>query len=121
MWVFLNNAFFSAVADRNDKTRLVVRARMGGDLERTFPEYADKVIESGDSDYRFRIFISRNDFATVMFNQSLDIQYDNFKNSIPQEEDSRYRAYTGVWSVMNKFQEQKYPGRYMDRMGYLAH
>jgi hypothetical protein len=34
-----------------------------------------------------------------------DIDYDNFKKSIPYEEDERYHAYSDVWGVLLGYQE----------------
>ena len=38
MWVFTNKGFFSIVEDRNDSTKLLVRSRIKGDLERVFDD-----------------------------------------------------------------------------------
>jgi len=37
MWVVLNDAFLSVVADRDDPNRLLVRARFHNDIARVFP------------------------------------------------------------------------------------
>ena len=57
MWIFLNDAFVSIVADRKDRTRLLVRGRLPGDIERLWPEA--EVLEGQGSDYRFRAFLPR--------------------------------------------------------------
>jgi hypothetical protein len=106
MWVFLNNSFFSAVVDKNNDNRLVVRARVKGDLERTFGEKT-KVVETTDTDYRFRCFISKAHMKYVMCRQIENIDYTNFKNSVDDKE--RHDHYLEVWCVMNEYQENHYP------------
>ncbi len=109
MWVFMNDAFFSAVEDRNDKDGVVVRARFRGDLETAFGR-GTEVIESDDGDYRFRIFTTKarlKEALKAYVDGCLD--YDNFKNSIPKREGWRYRAYSEVWGVLFSLQEKLTP------------
>jgi len=102
MWIFLNDAFISAVQHRDDSDTLVVRARRREDLERTFP--GEPITVSETSDYRYRVFVSKADFARVMIDKIEAIDYANFKNSVT--EDDRHDAYAGVWRVMYGFQKQ---------------
>lgn len=104
MWVFLNNSFLSIVQDREDSNRLMVRARIAGDIEAIFPE-AD-VIEYDYSDYRYRAFLSRERVVEAMMGIIGDISYDDFKSSVEDKE--RYRAYLKVWSVMEDFQQKMF-------------
>lgn len=108
MWVFTNNAFFSVVKDRDNKTGVVVRARVPGDLENTFGS-VHKVHETDDSDYRFRMYLDQEYVAETIQRNILEIDYDNFKNSIPKDDKDRYSYYTKVWAVMNSWQEKLYP------------
>ena len=107
MWVMLNDAMFSIVENREDKTQVVVRARRGGDLEKVFTSYKDKVIESDDSDYRFRIFADRNYVAEKMSEQVGRIDYDNFKNSVSDK--LLKKAYNKCWSALYEVQQELYP------------
>lgn len=106
MWVFLNDAMFSFVQDRKDKSMLVCRARIAGDIEKVFPG-AD-VKETIDSDYRFRAWIARDMVSTAMAQEVGRIDYENFKNSIPAHDKQRHDAYLGVWSVMFNLQSRLY-------------
>ena len=102
MWIFLNNAFLSIVEDRDDKNRLLVRARLPDDIPRVFP--TAEVFEKDHADYRYRALIPREEVATAISEQVRKIDYDNFKNSV--SEDDRHDAYLGVWNVMYDLQER---------------
>ena len=106
MWVAMNDSFVSIVADRNDPDGVVVRARKYEDLVAFEPFIENKIIESNDSDYRFRVFIQKRYAAEIMFEKTAEIDYDNFKNSV--KEGWRKNAYMSIWTVMNKVQETFY-------------
>lgn len=103
----MNDAFFSVVKNREDKNGVVVRARVRGDLENVFGVNHD-VIETDESDYRFRMFLNQEYVADVMKERVSNIEYDNFKNSINKNDIERKRYYTKVWSVMFDWQERLY-------------
>lgn len=50
MWICLKNSFLSVVADRENKERLLVRARRTGQIERVFP--AAKVLANAGKDLK---------------------------------------------------------------------
>ena len=102
MWVFLNESFLSIVADRHSD-RLLVRARVKGDIQRVFP--TAEVVASPSADYAYRAFVDRELVANALYWQAQAIGYDNFKNSV--REHDRHDAYMGVWSVMNSYQRRK--------------
>lgn len=101
MWVFLNDAFLSIVADPHSD-KLLVRARLPGDIEQTFPEA--EVIEGAGTDYRFRAWINREAVADTLHQQVLRIDYNNFKASV--KDHSRHDTYMDVWEVMYRAQKQ---------------
>ena len=109
MWIVMNDSYISAVQDRNNKTGLVVRARVREDLENAFPGLKQDIIESTDSDYRFRLFMSKQFLCGVMNTKIMNIDYDNFKNSVKQS--WRHDAYLAIWSVMYRVQKTLYWGR----------
>lgn len=94
MWVMLNDAWLSIVADRDDEEFLLVRSRRSGDIERVFGirEDVDKA-----ADYHFRQFIHRDHVAGVMAREVQRIAYPNFKNSV--KDDKLHTAFTKVWNV----------------------
>ena len=64
MWIYLNDAFLSVVAHRDDDAVLLVRGRRPGDIERVFPEAA--VQETPAADYRFRAALPRRRVVEVL-------------------------------------------------------
>ena len=102
MWVFLTDAMFSIVENRNDPTELMVRARLPGDLERHFPEA--EVLELDNADYRFRVFVPRQVVEERILEQVKAIDYPDFKS---QGHDRDHKlSYMQVWSAMNRAQEE---------------
>ena len=101
MWIQFNNAFLSIVENRDNKLELLVRARIKGDIEEIFPE-AD-VFEDESADYKYRTFISKAKVAARMMLKMTEINYDNFKNSV--KEDDRKSSYNNVWIELRKLQK----------------
>ncbi len=100
MWLFLPNCFLSIVADRNNPQNMLVRARLAGHIEALFPKA--KVFESLGSDYKYRSLLSRKVVKQVIATQLENIQYDNFKGSV--EDDDLHNAYLKIWGLMRELQ-----------------
>lgn len=105
MWICLNDAFLSIVAKDCPPDSLLVRARRKGDIERVFPGYP--VRESLNTDYRYRAVVPRQVVADTIAARLQAIDYDNFKNSVA--DDDLHRAYARVWSVMYGLQPVRSP------------
>jgi hypothetical protein len=90
--LFQTVALRTSVPDRPD--HLHVRARIAGDLERTFPGAV--VRETPEGDYRFRTDVPRAEFGRMIAGRLPAIGYPNFKGSVV--EDARHDAYTDAWS-----------------------
>lgn len=111
MWIFLNNAFLSIVDPKGayeggtgpQSDRLLVRARIKGDIEAVFPHA--KVTETPRRDYRFRALIDRAEVAEAMHRQVMQLDCGNFKGSVPEK--ARHDAYAGVWGVMHREQQRR--------------
>lgn len=101
MWFCLNNGFVSAVENRNDPEVLVVRARRREHLADNFPGY--NIVVGGSTDYNYRIFITKEDFAKIIKDKIMNINYDNFKNSV--EDDDLHILYAQFWRLHFMFQE----------------
>lgn len=106
MWIFMNDSFVSAVEDKEDDRLLVIRARHRSDLEKLFQDR--EILETEDSDYRFRTWVAKSAFAGLIGEKIRNIDYGNFKNSIAKTDAERKKAYTKVWVAMNSFQEHFY-------------
>ena len=84
-WIFLPQGFFSIVADGQQPGRLVIRARIRGDLETLRADLlpqATKVQLTPTRDYPMRIFAPRRAVAAAMSKAVMEIQYTNFKAEI---------------------------------------
>ncbi|HET7708953.1 MAG TPA: hypothetical protein VFK50_05385 [Sphingomicrobium sp.] len=104
MWVYLNDAFVSAVEHKDDHQLLVVRARVEGDLERFFRGMNINVQRHEDRDYLFRTIVTKQTFARQLSAFAEAIDYPNFKGSIASSDHDRHDAYLRVWSVMANLQ-----------------
>lgn len=102
MWIFLNNAYLSIVRHRDRSGCLLVRARNKGDIEAVFPRAVVKLTPKGD--YFYRATIDESLVAVTIKNAILDINYDNFKNSIPSTSHDYHDACMNVWVTMNAYQ-----------------
>lgn len=101
--MFLNHAFLSIVDPKDPEDRLLVRARVEGDIERVFPKAV--VEETPHRDYRFRTRIPRKDVGEVLAAQVAALGYGNFKASV--QEGWRHDAYARTWSVMHRLQVER--------------
>ena len=102
MWLFTSKSFVSIVVDLTDDSKFLVRARMRGDIEELFP---DAVVRKGEgTDYLYRASIPKETVAKKVNDYLMDMDYGNFKNSVPQDQDARHDAYMTVWSVMHNYQ-----------------
>ena len=101
MWLCFNNAFVSAVADRNDPNRLMVRARRREHLVNLFGADAD-LIEGAGTDYKYRVFIERHVLADLTHKTLMSLDYDNFKNSV--EDNDLFDLYADFWQLHYEMQ-----------------
>tara|TARA_R110000824_G_scaffold73584_5_gene187355 strand:+ start:134 stop:505 length:372 start_codon:yes stop_codon:yes gene_type:complete len=67
---------------------LMVRSRVKGHLESLFPGH--DIVHTPHRDYAYRAFVSRYEVAEIVYEEVIDIQYDNFKNSVVA--DNNYSA-----------------------------
>lgn len=99
MWIFTSNSFLSIVAHKDLPDVRLVRARKAGDIEKVFPDA--EVWTDPNADYHFRALVPKQKVAVVLAAEVLDIEYGNFKSSVPDED--RLAALHDVWGVMQKW------------------
>ena len=102
MWVFTKEAFLSVVENKLDPKTLLVRSRVEGDIERLWPNA--EVRHTPMSDYAYRAAMSRQEVAAGIANSILEIDYNNYKNSITDKR--RGPFYMMVWDVMWRMQNE---------------
>jgi hypothetical protein len=102
MWILTACGFYSVVQKPEDvaKGEVSIRARVRADLEALaefLPAMGD-IIESDDSDYRFRVIAAKDDFAAAAAAMVQDIDYSNFKSTVAERQgQERADVYSGVW------------------------
>ena len=103
--------FISIVQHREQVDLMIVRARCAAHLQALFP--GTEVLETKNTDYRFRAFVHRNVVKSVLAAAIDELDYSNFKDSIA---DAQYHdAAMRVWEVMHVIQ----PGGNRFKAGYL--
>ena len=109
MWIASKYGFYSIVESSLKKGDFMVRARVRNDLENLIKQYdlSAQVIETLDSDYRYRIILSKADVCDLLFSLGSEIDYSNFKGKISQTEDQRDKlhAYHTVWNALYNLQK----------------
>jgi hypothetical protein len=100
MWFCFNDGFISVVESR-DPSILSVRARRRQHLANIFP--GENIIETKHSDYRWRVFVSREKMAKIVSDRVMNINYDNFKDSV--EDKGLHDLYAGFWVDHNRYQQ----------------
>ena len=108
MWLCFNDGFLSVVNDQSDPSKLMVRARRREALFDILGNDAE-VVESAGADYRWRAFINREAFASMVASRITEIGYVNFKNSVPDAE--LHRLYMDFWQLHRQYQERDNPLR----------
>ncbi len=112
MWLCLNDGFLSVVADKDDPTRLLVRARRKQDLLNVCGKDVE-VLENAGSDYRWRTFADRKAFSVLVAARIDRIDYTNFKNSVAGHD--LHDMYMDFWSRHHRYQEKDRHERHLDR------
>ena len=102
MWVCLREGFVSAVQDRYDPGRLVVRARNPEHLKTLFPD--DEIVLTPDADYAARVFIRREEFVRVVTQRISEIDYPNFKDSVTDRD--LHMLYEEFWMLHFQYQAE---------------
>jgi hypothetical protein len=110
MWIVTNRGFMSIVAkDRNGKKsgphaddEVSVRFRRPQDAEALFPDHP--VVLTPHGDYACRVFATREEVAKVVCQEALEIDYTNFKSSIPRKDHALIAAAHEGWSAFGRLQ-----------------
>jgi hypothetical protein len=115
MWVFTKSGFYSAVKKPGCAPgELEVRARCKGDFQRLIhvTGASCRIIDNAGTDYPFRVRMHRTLWADFVYNQAIDIDYDNFKGQIDvnqwesmSQRNRRHDAYMGVWRALLALEE----------------
>ena len=106
MWLVTDRGFYSVVDKGDREGYLCVRGRVREDIDALFEldslaGYADDVIETHDSDYRYRVYVRREDWVAAAADLAGRIDYDNFKNRVRRSQGAdRAHRYGEVWGTL---------------------
>lgn len=115
MWLATRYGFFSVTVSNfgSDTGKIQIRARVRKDLEALSlfaadnmyvtldgGPLADKIIETSDSDYRYRVIVEREEWALLAYALAADLDYTNFKDEIYRDNPDRERIYMTVWGLL---------------------
>lgn len=101
MWLFSETGFVSAVQDRKDPKKFVVRGRDKKSLEPLAKFARAKVIEGGGTDYPFRVVVSRKKFGEWVAEQIANLDYTNYKGRMYSTRPEFGTALHNVWDDMH--------------------
>jgi len=111
MWIYLPLGFYSIVHKPPCKeNELLVRTRCKDDIEKLQKQLKAKyqfngeVIDSPKADYAYRMIVPREIFASFISSAAMELDYDNFKNTIPRIDYQRHDAYLRCWDAMYEWQ-----------------
>ncbi len=100
MWVFARDGLLSIVQQRDDPSKLMVRGRVKGDIERYFPKA--NVICTPDGDYLYRTTVYRDEVGVAIARIVGDINYDKFKPAVTDKR--REMAYLECFMALEDMQ-----------------
>jgi hypothetical protein len=110
MWLVHPELGFFSVVQKQGDTRLTIRARFQGDLERLrdgpMPDLGRTAV-TPPADYRFRAVIGHDEFASGLAKIALLLDYDNVKARSAEVDGHgiRLAAYHRVWAALYRAQE----------------
>jgi hypothetical protein len=103
MWLYISGGFLSIVAHRDLPEFLLVRARHPSHIEALFPEIG--INHLLNADYPYRTIVHRTVVARAMEHYVNNMEYDNFKNSVVDEEyhDACLDVWRTMWAYGNRY------------------
>jgi hypothetical protein len=103
MWVITTPGFYSAVEHRDDPGKIMIRARVKGDLTALKEQVPGlKPYRVKKSDYPWRAVVSREEWYTAMAILADSVDYENFKDAVKERQGKRRAdVYMSVWSVLH--------------------
>lgn len=115
MWIFSTKGFFSVVENKDDRNRVIIRARLRKDIDDlkyifdSLKLRTTKIAINSRSDYHYRFTADRMDWITVMIRLMVGIHYTNFKDAVFDTEsgemkEKRQDAYLKIWAIMCNLQ-----------------
>ena len=102
MWVFTQSGFVSAVRHRDDRSKLIVRARDTKSLDTLAGLASVEIAHTPNADYPYRVIVSDAQFKLWNSMNVDGLNYLNFKSQIAITRGERYHeALNEVWTIMH--------------------
>jgi hypothetical protein len=58
------------------------------------------------ADYRFRLKLPKDLWLMYLAKKGADIDYPNFKNTVPLKDRARHEAYMECWAALRRWQDE---------------
>ena len=98
MWIFNTDGFFSAVESKKEPGTVIVRGRFREDLEKAAKRFGTEMHETPESDYRYRVFVTKEEWGEYLKETALKMDYSNFKDTVFKRQEPRIGIYHEVWA-----------------------
>ena len=108
MWIMTVDGFYSVVKKPGQEKEITVRSRVKTDLEKLLNKLNSEIsIQEGvGTDYPFRVVMSQADWGNYVQKAAMDIEYDNFKNTLEYSDHYRHEAYFNCWSALTSLEKE---------------
>lgn len=106
MWVATPRGFYSAVAHRDKKDMMLIRARSWADLDnlatlaKIHHQPVGRITQSMKADYPWRLNCTRLVWQVLLMVMADEIDYDNFKTKVAETNEDRADTYHRVWATL---------------------
>ena len=108
MWIMTVDGFYSVVKKPGQENEGNGSIQGKTDLEKLLNKLNSEIsIQEGvGTDYPFRVVMSQTDWADYLQKTAMDIEYDNFKNTLDSSDHHRHEAYFNCWSALSSLETQ---------------
>ncbi len=101
MWIFTETGFVSAVKKPEHEGQYSVRARDEQSLAGLISATGAELIVSSNTDYKYRVIVSPEQFISWLTDQAQSIDYSNFKSRVAKTRGYEYtESLHDVWFAM---------------------
>lgn len=107
MWLFTKYGFFSVVCAHNDDDNMMIRARCKRHLTalmKRFQQASQPIVETLDTDYQFRIFVTSGLLSEIAHDLAAEIDYSNFKAAVGRNDTEYVNALHNIWFLVSQLQ-----------------
>jgi len=101
MWIFTETGFVSAVKKPEHEGKYSVRARDEESLDGLIFATGAELIVSSNTDYKYRVIVTPEQFVSWLTDQAKSIDYSNFKSQVAKTRGHEYtESLHDVWFAL---------------------